>query len=330
MSDTKQVLISINFSPEVIPKFYEIVETFESHGYAVEIGPSYRAASPETLIHALQGKHAYLVGGEFITRNILAACPALKVASRMGVGYNDVDVAAATEHGVAVTVTAGANAPAVAEHTLAMLLASTRHVAELDRRVRKGVWGSVFGIGVSKKTLGIIGMGAVGKCLTQYISGFQMRVLAYDPYPDEAFAKEHGVEYCPLEKLVRESDFITLHCPYNADNHYLLAEKQFAMMKENVQIINCARGKLLDEGALYRALTEGKVAGAALDCYEQEPLNRDSPLLSLENVVFSSHTAGMTYEVRAEVIRTAFQNVIDVDAGIRPHGFLNPEVFNNS
>jgi D-3-phosphoglycerate dehydrogenase len=325
----KKVFMTLNFSKDIVPGFDDIVKNFEAQGFELEIGPSYRRSPAADLIKALQGKDAFVVGGEIITREVMENCPGLKILSRMGAGYDDIDMQAATELGVAVSVTPGANAPAVAEHAMAMMMAMTRRVAWLDRRTRQGVWKPEFGITMYKKTLGIIGLGAIGKILARRVRGFEMRVLAYDPFHDEEFAQKHGVEYVPLETLLRESDFISLHCLLDESTEHMLSEKEFSMMKRGVQIVNCARGKLIDEKALYNALTSGKAAGAALDTFEQEPVNTDNPLLGLDTVVVSSHTSGMTYEVRGDVIRLAFDNVAEISKGNRVRGLLNPSVLDH-
>ena len=325
MGETKKVLMTLNFSSDLINNFDGLVKDFESKGFEVTLVPSYSRDQRDEMIAALQGKYAFVLVGENMTREVLEACPDLKILSRMGAGYDEVDVAAATDLGIAVTVTPGANAPAVAEHALGLMLASTRQIALLDKKTRAGVWGVEFGIGVFGKTLGLVGMGAVGKLLAKYVSGFEMRVLAYDPYPDEAFAKANNIELVSLEELLRESDFISLHCPYMESTHNIIGREQIAMMKANVQIINCARGKLIDEAALYEAIVAGKVAGAGLDCWEHEPVNMDNPLLTHDRVVATSHTAGMTYEVRKIVVETAFANVVDIAGGELPRGLINPD-----
>jgi D-3-phosphoglycerate dehydrogenase len=278
------------------------------------------------MIEALQGKYAFVIANETLSRSTLEACPDLRILSRMGAGYDSVDMPAATDLGKAVTVTPGANAPAVAEYTVGLMLAMTRRLGIVDKRTRTGKWSTELGVSVFRKTLGIIGLGAIGKLLAKNVAGFEMRVIAYDPVQDEAFAKENNIEFVPFDQLIRESDFISLHCPYSEENHNIIGQKQLDMMKKGVQIINCARGKLIDEAALYKALVDGKVAGAALDCWEHEPVNMDNPLLKLDNVIVSSHTAGMTYEIRKVVIEVAFRNIIDLSQGKSVRGLVNPEV----
>jgi D-3-phosphoglycerate dehydrogenase len=243
----------------------------------------------------------------------------------MGVGYDAIDVPAATRRGIALTVTPGANADAVAEYTVALMLALTRHVPEVDAIARRGEWKTVFGNSLYGKTLGIIGAGDIGRRVVRNLSGFAMRVLAYEPHPSEEFAKAYGVAYCSLEQLLRESDYISIHCPLTAETHHLLSEGAFAMMKASARVVNCARGEIVDEAALCRALAERRIAGAALDVYEQEPFARGNPLFGLDNVVLSPHIAGMTYECRKNVIEMAFQNIIDLAEGRKPLGLINPE-----
>jgi phosphoglycerate dehydrogenase-like enzyme len=157
------------------------------------------------------------------------------------------------------------------------------------------------------------------------LSGFSMRVLAFDPSPDENFARQYGVSYCPFEQLLKESDYISIHCPLHSGTFRLLSDHAFSMMKPSARLINCARGEIVDEKALYRALSTKRIAGAALDVYEKEPFEAGNPLFQLDNAVLSPHIAGMTFECRKSVIAMAFQNIIDLSEGVKPPGLINPE-----
>jgi D-3-phosphoglycerate dehydrogenase len=269
-----------------------------------------------------------VASAEQLTEAVMDQAPELKVISRMGVGYDAIDLPAATKRGIALTITPGANADAVAEYTVSLMLALTRHVPAIDRIAKRGLWQTIFGNSIYGKTLGVIGTGNIGKRVVRNLLGFSMHTLAYDPFPNEVFAREHNVTYCSLEQLIRESDYISIHCPLTDDTNKLLSEKEFAMMKPSARVINCARGEIIDEKALYEALSQGRIAGAAQDVYEKEPFEADNPLFALDNVVLSPHIAGMTYECRKTVIEMAFQNIIDIAGGKKPEGLINPEVMN--
>ena len=323
---TNKVLVTLSFSPDMIAGFDGCVKMLTDKGFEVEVDARYRSLRTEELVPALRGVYAHVASAEQLTDAVMAASPELRIISRMGVGYDAVDLPAATRRGIALTITPGANADAVAEYTVALMLALTRRVPAIDNGTRQGRWETTFGNSIYGKTLGIIGTGNIGKRVVRNLSGFAMRVLAYDPFPDEAFARTYGATYCGLERILRESDYISVHCPLNDETERLISVKEFALMKPSARIVNCARGEIIDEKALYDALAERRIAGAALDVYEKEPFDQDNPLFGLDNVVLSPHIAGMTYECRRTVIETAFQNIIDIAGGGRPEGLINPEV----
>lgn len=327
MQDKKKVLVTLTFSPEIIPGFDEIMKKLTDSGFEVVIDPRYRKLEKEELIKALDGCYGHIVTSEEMTAEVMDSCPTLKVISRMGIGYDTVDINAATERGIAVTITPGANAEPVAEHTMALMMSMTRHIVNIDRLGREGVWHTYFGTSMWRKTLGIIGMGNIGRLLAKLVSGFDMKVIAYDPFERPDWQEQYGFQYVSFEELIRESDFISIHVPLNNETKDMISEKEIAAMKPGVQIVNCARGGILNEKALYEGLKSGKVAGAALDVFDHEPIHMDDPLLTLDNMVLSTHTAGMTYEGRGIVIDRAVQNVIDISKGERPFGTVNKEIF---
>ena len=323
---TKKVLVTLSFSPDMITGFDGCVRMLTDKGFDVEVDARCRSLRTDELIPALSGVYAHVASAEQFTEAVMAAAPELKIISRMGVGYDAVDLPAATRRGIALTITPGANADAVAEYTVALMLALTRRLTAIDSGAKQGRWETTFGNSIYGKTLGVIGTGNIGKRVVRNLSGFSMRVLAYDPFPDEAFAREYGVTYCTLEQIFREGDYISVHCPLTAETQGLVSVKEFALMKPSARVINCARGEIIDEKALYEALADKRITGAALDVYEKEPFDENDPLLSLDNVVLSPHIAGMTYECRKTVIETAFQNIIDIAEGRKPDGLINPEV----
>lgn len=237
-----------------------------------------------------------------VTADLLDKAPRLRAVGRAGVGVDNIDLDAATTRGVLVMSTPGGNAVSVAEHTFALLLSLARQVPRLDKAMHEGRWekSSAAGTELRGKTLGLIGLGRIGSEVALRADAFDMRVLGYDPYISEAAAKEIQVELAPLEKLLAESDFVSLHTALSPATQNLINAKTIALMKQGARLVNAARGELVDEAALAEALKSEKLAGAALDVFAQEP-PKNSPLIGLPNVIATPHVAGSTAEAQEEV-----------------------------
>lgn len=236
-----------------------------------------------------------------VTSDLLSKAPKLRAVGRAGVGVDNIDLQEATRRGVLVMSTPGGNAISVAEHTFALLLALARQVPKLDAALREGRWEkSSSGTEVRGKTLGLIGLGRIGSEVASRAEAFDMRVLAYDPYISESAAKELQVELVPLDKLYAESDFISLHTALSPATTNMINAASIQKMKKGARIVNAARGELIDEGALAEALKSGRLGGAALDVFVEEP-PKNSPLIGLPNVVGTPHIAGSTQEAQEEV-----------------------------
>jgi D-3-phosphoglycerate dehydrogenase len=237
-----------------------------------------------------------------VTAELLDKAPKLRALGRAGVGVDNIDLEAATKRGVLVMSTPGGNAVSVAEHTFALLLALARQVPRLDKAIHEGRWekSSAAGTEVRGKTLGLIGLGRIGSEVAVRAEAFDMRVLGYDPYISEAAARELNVELVPFETLLAESDFISLHTALSPATQNLINAEIIGKMKKGARIINTARGELIDETALAEALKNGKLAGAALDVFAEEP-PKNSPLVGLPNVIATPHVAGSTTEAQEEV-----------------------------
>lgn len=328
MQDIKKVVVTFSFDPQIIPGYEKHVSDFEKQGFKVVLDPRFRKLTEDELIETLNAHQAYahVVSGEVISERVITACPSVKLYARMGAGWDTVDVEAATRHGVLVTNTPGGNSDAVAEHAMAMMMALSRRVVFLDQAVRLNNFQSYFGNCLLRKTLGIVGFGFIGKKLARFVKGLDMRVLVYDIYHDDAYAKEHGCTFVDLDTLIQESDFISINAPLTEQTAKMIDARSFTMMKQGVQICNCARGGIVDEQALIDAIKSGKVKGAALDAFDQEPLPLDSEFLKLDNVILSPHTAGMTYEGRGVVVQMALQNIAEFAEGKVPFGLINKEV----
>jgi D-3-phosphoglycerate dehydrogenase len=279
------------------------------------------------VVELVQGNDAVIASStEQYTRTVLEQADTLKHVARWGVGYETVDVPAATDNGVLVTTTQGSNHWAVADHTFALMLSVARRVVELDKRARTRNWSRLLARDVWQKTLGIVGLGRIGKGVAQRAFGFEMNVLAYEPYPDRAFCEQWNVELVELDELFRRSDFVTLHAPGEGGNRQLVNRERLALMKPTAVLINTARGVLVDEDALYEGLTSGKIAGAGLDVREKEP-PADDRFEALDNVVLTPHVAGTTREAQAVSAVMVVESVLQAARGERPHGLLNPEVW---
>lgn len=281
----------------------------------------------EEMIAALQGMDAIICSSDPLSARVIESADRLKVIARTGVGFNTVDVKAATAKRIPVCILPGANRHAVAEFAFTLMLASGRKLLQNLSEVENGGWKSIDGMELAGKTLGIVGLGTIGKEVAQRARAFEMRLLAYDVMRDEQFAEGNGVTYVPLDQLLRESDFVTLHCFLDKNSYHLINAERLALMKPTAILVNSARGGVVDSEALYEAIKEKRIAGAALDVHEQEPLPGDSPLRGLPNVLLTPHAAAATVEYRNHAPFLAADAVIQVLKGERPAYPVNPEVF---
>ena len=267
-----------------------------------------------------------------VTQEIIKAGTKLQVIARAGIGVDNIDLDAATNRGIAVVNAPTGNTVAAAEHTLALILALARNVPQAHQSLTQGQWkrSSFIGIEIRNKTLGIIGLGRVGSEVAKRAQGFAMHLIVYDPFVSPDYARILGVELAPLEKLLSESDFVTIHTALTESTHGLIGEGELAMMKPGSRIINVARGELVDEDALLKALNEGRLAGAALDVFSQEPPG-ESALVKHPKVVVTPHLGASTQEAQREVAIEAAEQVMAVLRGEPARNtvnapFLPPEV----
>lgn len=249
------------------------------------------------------------------TDRVLAACPALRLVSIWGTGTDNVDLAACRARGVAVTNTPGVNAHAVAEHTVALVLAVTRRIPAMDRDTRAGQWPRGLLVQLEDRTVGLIGLGAIGGRVAALLRPFGVRLLAATYGPDGGRAARAGARHVPVETLLRESDVVSLHLRLSADTEGYLGRERLALMKPTAFLVNTARGGLVDRAALLDALRQGRIAGAALDVFHEEPIPAGDPLLALPNVVLTPHNGGMTREVIDAGLLRAVENIEQFLAG---------------
>jgi len=250
------------------------------------------------------------------TARVFASCPRLKLLSLWGTGTDNVDLAAASQHGVTVTNTPGVAAVSIAEHSLALLFAVARRLPVIDARVRQGEWPRGSSVQLNGRTLGVIGLGAIGRQFARIAQGIGMRVICWTMNPNPAL----GFSLVPdLDTLLRESDVVSMHLRLSDRTHHMLGKEQFALMKKGVIFINTARGPIVDEAALIQALASGHVAGAGLDVFEVEPLPAGHPLTEMPNVVLTPHSAGITPEVLEAGLALSIENVWNFYSGSPTH-----------
>jgi D-3-phosphoglycerate dehydrogenase len=269
---------------------------------------------PDELVSVIGDYEAVIVRSETrITREAIEAGKKLQVIARAGVGIDNVDLEAATQRGIVVVNAPTANTMAAAEHTVAMMLALARHIPQAHANLSGGAWmrQNFVGVELRNKTLGIVGLGNVGSEVARRVQGFRMKVIAYDPFVSLEYARNLRVDLVSFEKVLTDADFITLHLPLTDQSRNLIGARELSMVKPTVRIINCARGGLIDEQALAQAIDEGRVAGAALDVFAQEP-PKDSPLMKNPRVIVTPHLGASTAEAQTSVATDAAEQVLAV------------------
>jgi len=259
-----------------------------------------------------------------------AAGKQLKIIANHAVGFDNIDVPAATERGIMVTNTPGVLTDATSDHAWALLFTTARRVVESDKFTRAGKykgWGPMMYLGgdITGRTLGVVGAGRIGNAVAEKSSGFKMQILYCDEFRNENLENEYGAKKVSFEELLSEADFVSVHVPLLDSTHHLFNDAAFKQMKKTAYLINTSRGPVVDEAALVRALQNGEIAGAGIDVYEEEPKIHPG-LTSLDNAVLTPHTASATIETRTKMATMAAQNLVDGLKGKRPANLLNPEV----
>lgn len=296
------------------------MEILRSAGFEIRLPPPDADMMREDVLTANLGDaESVIAATEPFTREVIARTSRLRVIARCGVGYDAIDVAAADERGIAVTTTPGTNEHSVAEHALAMLLALSRGFPKRDQQVRRGeFWKKAALPRMAGRTLGIVGLGRIGKALATRVSGLGLKVLAYEPFPDREFVAKHAIELASFEDLLRRSDLVSLHLPLTDETHGLINRKTLALMKPGAILVNTARGGLVVEEDLHAALVGGRLAAAGLDVFIEEPPPLNHPLLKLDSVLVSPHIAGLdeqsSYDSQIMVARV----LVDLAAGRWP------------
>ncbi len=298
-----KILISDNLSKQGV----DLLRRYEQFQVDVNVG-----LKPEELKKIIGDYQALVVRSETkVTAEILRGADNLKVIGRAGTGVDNIDVPAATEKGIVVMNAAAGNSVTTAEHTISLLMSLARKIPQAHSKLKGGKWDkkSFMGVELAGKTLGIIGLGNIGKIVASRAIGLAMKVIAYDPFISKEIAMKAGIELGTLDEVFQRADFITVHTPMTEETRGIIGEAAFAKMRNGVRIINCARGGLVDEQALYNAIKSGKVAGAALDVFEQEPVPTDHPLLTLDEVIVTPHLGASTNEAQEAVAVTIADQV---------------------
>ena len=300
------------------------IDLLKSAGFEVLYASS---PDPEIVAREIKGIDGVIVRTAPFTGEIIEQADSLKVISRHGVGVDNIDIESASRKGIFVLNTPGVNDVSVAEHTIAIMLALSKRIKDIDNAVRTGNFSireEYSIIDIDGKVLGIIGFGRIGSLVAKKCrNAFNMKILVYDPYVDRERVKEVDGELVDLETLLRESDFICIHTPLNNETKGLIGERELRMMKPSSFIINMARGPVWDEKAVARAITEGWIMGAGTDVFVEEPPRIDNPLLGLNNTVLSPHMTALTKECVIRMAVESAQGVIDVLTGKKPKSIVN-------
>ncbi len=290
---------------------------------------AYKCQTEHDLIEACRDADAVINQYAQMTAAVLRSMEKCKVISRYGIGLNTIDVPVATSLGICIGNVPDGSLEEVSDHTIALLLSVSRGIAKFDRAVKSGLWDYTVVKPLYRtrgKTLGLLSFGRIPQRVAAKMKSFGVRTIAYDPFVDKDLAKGMDVELVDFETLCHQSDYLSIHTPLTDKTRHILDEDHFALMKPTAIVINTGRGPVIDETALIKALTEGRIAGAGLDVFETEPLKPSHPLLSLENVVLSTHAAWYSEDSELEIRSKTAQNVVEVMQGRYPTYLANPNV----
>jgi glyoxylate reductase len=304
--------------------------------FDAEVWPEYSPPPKEVIIKKVADIDALVpLLSDKIDAHVLDAAPKLKIVAQMAVGFDNIDLKEAIKRGIYVTNTPGVLTETTADFAWALLMAIARRVVEADRYIRNGEWKAswhpsmLVGTDVYGATIGVVGAGRIGCAVAKRAKGFNMRILYYNPSARQALEKELGAKRVCLDTLLRESDFVSVHVPLIKATYHMISAEQLELMKRTAYLINNSRGPVIDEEALYKALKERRIAGAAVDVFEQEPTSRDNPLLKLDNVVVAPHISSASHETRSRMAEMVAENLVTFFEGRIPPNLVNQEVLKN-
>jgi len=294
------------------------------------------ANTEDEIISATADANAVVVGAEPYTRRVIDSLKSCRLISTPKMGYDNIDIAAATEAGICVSCVAAISSEEVSDHAMALILACARKIVRLDKAVRAGVWRSFHGpemeeiwqgiVPIRGQVLGLVGFGQIPRALVPKAKGFGFRILAYDPYVPADVMESMGVEAVGLDYLLQESDYVSIHCALTAENRHMLGAEQLHLMKPTAYLINTGRGLLVDEKALYASLSQGEIAGAGLDVVEVEPVKLDNPILTLDKVIITGHSGHYSDQAIANIRQRPVEDISRILSGEWPRGWVNPAV----
>lgn len=320
MSEQPTIVVTY---PGFDPEDERTAGALRAAGLSIRCEPRLGERTPQQVIGFMADAAGGIVSTDPFDASVFAACPRLRVLARVGVGFDAIDLDAATAAGVAVATTPGVNAATVADHAVALLLACCRRLLENDRMVRGGGWergGDLNGRDLTGATVAIVGLGAIGRAVAQRLRGFDVELLGVDLSDVDA----NGLRRCTLPEALARADVLSVHVPLSPATRGLVGARELSELRPGAILINTSRGGVVEEDALIAALQDGRVAAAGLDVFEREP-PAGSPLLDMENVVLSPHIAGISIDVQQTMLEMAVAAVLDVLAGRTPAGVVNPQ-----
>lgn len=286
----------------------------ESLGWEVVGNRYHHIMNEEEMMGEVAGVDAIILGSDIVSKKVLDKADSLKIISRYGVGIDNIDLEECEKRGIKVTVTRNCNTEAVADYTVGLMLATIRHICNVDKNLKAGVWQKETGLDLCHKTVGVVGLGAIGRQVIKRLKGFDCKILGYDKFLDENYCKENDITVMEPEEIFKQADVITLHVPGNPDGTPMIGEKELASMNENTILINTARGSLVDEKALIEALKEHKIYGYGTDVPSGEADEIEAikkRFEGLDNVVLSPHTAAVTVEAVNKMTNTAVDHILE-------------------
>lgn len=292
-------------------EYKDPLDLLKDNGCEIIMSQFSRQLTEDELVPIVKGIDGIIVGDDEVSAKVIEASDVLKVISKHGVGVDNIDIASAKAKGIVVTNTPGVNADAVADLIFGMIICLARRIIESDKMTKSGEWLRICGVSVWAKTIGILGLGKIGKGVALRAKGFNMKILGYDIIEDKDFNKMHSVIFCGIDEILTEADFVVITCNLTEDTKGMIGEKEFRLMKNTGYLINTSRAEIVNQNALLNALREKKIAGAGIDVYEKEPPIND-PLLKLGNIITTSHIGAYTKEAIKKMGDIAAQNTLDV------------------
>ncbi len=285
-------------------------ELMESLGWEVVGNRYHHIMNEEEMIGEVPGVDAIILGSDTVSKKVLEKADKLKIISRYGVGIDNIDLEEAKKRNIEVTITRNCNTEAVADYAIGLMLSVMRHISTVDKNLKAGTWQKETGINLCHKTVGVVGLGSIGRQVVKRLKGFDCKILGYDKFLDEAYCKENDITVMEPEEIFKKADIITLHVPGNPDGTPLVGEKELASMNKNTVLINTARASLVDEEALIEALAEHRIYGYGTDVFKGEP-HINEKFENLDNVVLSPHTAAVSVEAINLMTNTAVDHILE-------------------